>query len=324
MTILRTTDPLKVGIIAVVLAALAVVFVFRAGALGFGDKVCVAHFEHTAGLRVGEDVTVAGARVGEVRSISLGASDVIVEFTVEDHIRLGARTSAEIEVATLLGTHLIAVTPAGGGELAEDTIALSATSVPYNLQDIVDRGSASLDDLDPELLSNTLDEVGRTMASSQPDLAAALDGVSAVSEVVVTRADQADSLVRAATDVTSRLNANSTQIVSLMKQASVVMTELRSRRDAIRTLLTDAQRLTTTLKRVVSKNEKDLDIALEKLTVVVKGLRTQEKELSAALDVLGPSARYVANATGNGPWVDIRPDDRALPDGVTCHLKGLC
>lgn len=324
MTPLRTMDPLKVGLVAVVLAALVVVFVFRAGALGFGERVCVAHFEHTAGLRVGEDVTVAGARVGQVRSISLGARDVIVEFTVEDHIRLGVRTSAEIEVATLLGTHLLAVTPAGGGELADDTIVLSATSVPYNLQDIVDRGSASLDELDPELLSNTLDEVGRTMASSQPDLAAALDGVSAVSEVVVTRADQADALVRAATDVTRRLNANSTEIVSLMKQSNAVMTELQSRREAIRLLLADAQRLTTTLKRVVSANQQDLDLALKKLAVVIKGLRAQEKELSAALDVLGPSARYLANATGNGPWVDIRPDDRALPDGLTCQLKGLC
>ncbi|MFE6648669.1 MCE family protein [Nocardioides sp. NPDC057772] len=324
MTPLRTMDPLKVGIVAVVLAALAVVFVFRAGALGFGERVCVAHFEHTAGLRVGEDVTVAGARVGEVRSISLGAHDVIVEFTIEDHIRLGARTSAEIEVATLLGTHLLAVAPAGGGELAEDTIPLSATSVPYNLQDIVDRGSASLDELDPELLSNTLDEVGRTMASSQPDLAAALDGVSAVSEVVLTRADQADALVRAAGDVTRRLNANSTEIVSLMKQSNAVMTELQSRREAIRRLLADAQRLTTTLQRVVAENQRDLDVALTKLAEVIKGLRAQEKELSAALDVLGPSARYLANATGNGPWVDIRPDDRALPDGLTCRLKGLC
>ncbi len=207
MTPLRTMDPLKVGIVAVVLAALAIVFVFRAGALGFGDRACVAHFEHTAGLRVGEDVTVAGARVGEVRSISLGAHDVIVEFTVEDHIRLGAHTRAEIEVATLLGTHLLAVTPAGGGELADDTIALSATRVPYNLQDIVDRGSASLDQLDPELLSGTLDEVGRTMASSQPDLAAALVAISAVSEVVRSRADQAQALVRAATEVTSPTRA---------------------------------------------------------------------------------------------------------------------
>ncbi|NGN94233.1 MCE family protein [Nocardioides sp. KC13] len=324
MTPLRTMDPLKIGIVAVVLAALAVVFVFRAGALGFGERVCVAHFEHTAGLRVGEDVTVAGARVGEVRSISLGAHDVIVEFTVEDHIRLGARTRAEIEVATLLGTHLLAVAPAGGGELADDTIPLSATSVPYNLQDIVDRGSASLDELDPELLSDTLDEVGRTMASAQPDLAAALDGVSAVSEVVLTRADQADALVRAAGDVTRRLNANSTEIVSLMKQSNAVMSELQSRREAIRRLLADAQRLTTTLQRVVSENQRDLDVALTKLAAVIKGLRAQEKELSAALDVLGPSARYLANATGNGPWIDIRPDDRALPDGLTCELKGLC
>ncbi len=102
------------------------------------------------------------------------------------------------------------------------------------------------------------------------------------------------------------------------------MTEVQSRREAIRRLLADAQRLTTTLKRVVADNQRDLDVALTKLTVVVKGLRAQEKELDAALDVLGPSARYLANATGNGPWIDIRPDDRALPDGLTCRLKGLC
>lgn len=324
MTPLRTAPPRTVGILAIAAVLVLGAVVFRAGDLNFGNRIYRAHFAHTAGLHVGEDVTVAGARVGEVKSIDLGPKDVVVTFTVGDGIRLGADTRADIEVATLLGTHLLALTPKGSGDLADDTIPISATSVPYNLQDIIDRGSASLDELDPQLLSRTLNQVGLTLQRSKPDLAAALDGVAAVSQVVLTRADQADELLRSATSVARRLNANSTEIVDLMRQTNLVLAEIQARRDAIRTLLGDTSRLARTLRRVVTSNDQDVTTALTKLRVVTKALRSQDKQLSEALRVLGPSARYLANGTGNGPWVDARPDGNAMPDGLVCQARGTC
>ncbi len=40
---------------------------------------------------------------------------------------------------------------------------------------------------------------------------------------------------------------------------------------------------------------------------------------------MAPAVRYVANATGNGPWADLFVDTPALPaDDFSCRLRGDC
>ena len=323
MSALRNRDPRLIGIIALTAGALVVGLVVTVSRLALGHATYKAHFEQTAGLRVGEDVMVAGVAVGEIRSIELGKTDVLVTFTVEDGIRLGSKTTAEIKVATLLGTHYLSVQPSGTDKLASDTIPRDATKVPYSLQDVIDRGSESLDELDPVLLSRTLNQAGKTLDASRGDVRPALEGITRVSDLIVQRSDQAGELLDAASTVASQLNANSGQILQLMRNATLVLNEVQSRRSALRQLLADAQRIAAVLKRTVRDNDDDLRVALVKLEVVTKALLSQDKQLSEALRVLGPSARYLANATGNGPWVDARPGS-PLPDGAICQSNGTC
>jgi phospholipid/cholesterol/gamma-HCH transport system substrate-binding protein len=40
---------------------------------------------------------------------------------------------------------------------------------------------------------------------------------------------------------------------------------------------------------------------------------------------MAPAVRYVANATGNGPYVDLYGDDPAIPaDDSLCKAKVIC
>ena len=148
MTAIANRDPYKIGLVAVAGGAVIAVLVTLVSTISFGTEKYVAHIAHTAGLRPGEDVQLAGVKVGQVKSIKLGAKDVEVTFEMSDDIRLGRQTEAEVKVATLLGTHYLAVDPQGSGALPGEPIPLAQTSVPYNLQDIIDRGTDALEKLD--------------------------------------------------------------------------------------------------------------------------------------------------------------------------------
>ena len=65
---------------------------------------------------------------------------------LDSDVDLGSRTEATVKVATLLGTHYLEVDPSGTGALADGTIPLERTSVPYNLQDVMESGARALDE----------------------------------------------------------------------------------------------------------------------------------------------------------------------------------
>src|SRR5699024_5130013 len=95
-----------------------------------GGTVYVAD---AAGLNTGDQVQVAGMQVGTVRKIELDGDQVRVRFDIDTDVELGADTSAQIKTDSILGRRALGVFSDGRGELADRTIPIDRTSVPYSL-----------------------------------------------------------------------------------------------------------------------------------------------------------------------------------------------
>ncbi len=309
-------NPYRLGLAAILALALLCAMVVVLSLVSFGTKTYTAELEHTAGLRPGEDVQVAGVSSGEVKSVRLDGKQVLVEFTLDKEIELGKDTVAAVRVATLLGTHYLKIDPRGSGELSDDTVPLAQTSVPYNLQDVLEVGAQKVGELDPKLLAKALSTLATTVEAGGKQLGPALDGITRVSEVIATRINQADDLLEAARTVADQLSESTADIVGLMKQAQLVLDEITRRRDALHELLVDANALLTALNAITATADKHVGVALKDLDVTLDLLRGQKKQLKEVFDVLAPTMKYVANVGGNGPWLDIYAPG-IVPDAAT-------
>ncbi len=149
-------DPFRIGLLAVAATVLLGLLVTVISTVSFGTKGYTARLEHTGGIRVGESVQVAGVDSGKVTGIEIDGTSVLVSFNLDRGIHLGSDSTAEVKVATLLGTHMLAIDPRGSGDLDDDLIPLAQTQVPYNLQDVIDKGTGALDELDSKLLGQAL------------------------------------------------------------------------------------------------------------------------------------------------------------------------
>lgn len=316
---LSSRDPFRVGVVALSLALVAGLGVLVLGLRDLGAREYTAVLAQTAGLRPGEDVSVHGVPSGKVRSTELVGDTVHVRFTLDDGVALGSATTAEVKVATLLGTHYLAVEPRGAGALADDTIPLARTSVPFNLQDVLEKGTAAVEELDPVVLARALTEVSRTLGASGDQVGPALTGIARLSEVVSARNDQTTRLLRAGRRVTEQLSASSGDLVGLMKQADLVIAEITRRRAAIHTLLTETTRLSDNLASIMADTRADLGPAFRKLNAVLATLRQQDATLKRLLHTAAPAVRYVANATGDGPWTELWLPAPGLPPNDVCQ-----
>lgn len=320
---LESRDPFKLGALTLAIGVLLAVGVVVLSQLSFGKSTYTALFEQSAGLKPSEDVQISGVLVGQVKSVVLDGARVEVTFTVNDNVRLGSQTTAAIKVATLLGTHLLMITPKGSGLLPNNQIPESQTTVPFNLQDVLNEGTRALQQIDAKQLAKLLDTMSSQLSPSIQDLGPALQGVVRLSTVVANRSGQIGDLLKAARSVTSQLSSSSGDLVALMQQADLVIQEVTSRREAIHLLLVETTKLAGNVNGVIAGTRADTGPALTALNGTLAALRAQDATLRHVLDVMGPTSRYLANAAGDGPWINVYSNGSLLPpnDGLGCSAQ---
>jgi phospholipid/cholesterol/gamma-HCH transport system substrate-binding protein len=138
-----------VGAVGVALTGALVAIALNYNSLPFVNpqKEYSAYFTEAGGIAPGSAVQVSGFEVGTVSSIKLDGSLVLVEFDVDDDVRLGDRTEAAVKTKSLLGTRTLEVIPRGDRELA-GPIPAERTTPPYQLTDALGDLATTIDQLD--------------------------------------------------------------------------------------------------------------------------------------------------------------------------------
>jgi len=279
----------------------------------------VAELRHTGGLLVGEEVQIAGIGVGEVRGIALDGQRVRVDFTVDKDAQLGRSTTATVKIGTLLGNHYLEIAPAGGGSLPGDTIDLNHTSVSYNLQDVIEGSTNTLERLNGKTVAKSLTVIADALDYSPEEGRAAIDGIARLSKVAAAQSDKLHALLSSSADVSDLLASNSEDLIELMRRSTVVLDELTKRRKVIHAMLKDSRELARQVSGVLRDNAAELDPMMRDFTSATHNLRVHERELSDGIDAIATLAHYLANASGSGKYLDLHVAS-GLPDSFTCGL----
>lgn len=288
------------------LLVMAVVFLltFNAASLPVigGGQTYRANFTEAGGLKQGNEVRVAGVKVGEVTDISLDGSTVVVTFRAKD-VKLGDETTAAVKVKTLLGQKFLSLDPLGRGELTS-AIPTSRTTTPYDVNEAFSDLSTTIDDIDTPKLEQSLTTLADTFRDTPESVRNLVSGLTDLSRTFSTRDAELGRLLEATTQVTGTLKNRNDEIASIITDGSTLLGELQKRREAIRQMLEGTARLGTQITGLVKDNEARLRPALAQLDQVSQILQRNQAQLDATLAKLGPYYRTLASATGNGRWID--------------------
>ncbi|GAA5144539.1 MCE family protein [Nocardioides marinquilinus] len=309
----RERNPVIIGAISIVVLAMLLLAAFRAQDLpliGGGDTY-YAQFEESAGLEAGDEVRIAGVRVGKVEEVALDEDRVQVTFRIEDDADFGPQTGAAIKVKTVLGSMYLELQPAGRGQLEEgETIPVERTTEPYNVVDAFEGLAETIgngqteEGIDTDQLAQSLSVLADLTRNTPEEFRGALDGLARLSTNLAARDDQINSLLVNLKRVSTVLDARDEDIVKLMRDADVLFEALLDRRAQISALLDATSELSTELTTLVRQSRDDLKPALEQLDRVLQVLNKNEDNLDNSLRLMAPFYRVFANTLGNGPWFD--------------------
>ncbi|WP_229051904.1 MCE family protein [Aeromicrobium sp. Leaf350] len=296
-----------IGIVGFAVIALMLIGAFRADRLpiiGGGDTY-KAEFSEIGGLRPGDEVRIAGVRVGKVDDIELAGDKVVVSFRITGGSSFGPDTGAAIRIRTLLGASYLALTPEGKGDMKENaTIPLSRTKAPYDVVQAFSDLATTTGAIDTEQLATALTTVGDIAAGSVTEFGDAIVGLSDLSANLAARDQQINDLLTGLDTVSGTLASRNAEIDQLFTDASTLFDAVVQRRDAIHTLLVSTQEISTELTALVDSTRADLKPALDQLQSVTDTLVRNEASLDELLRVSPTFLRLFSEALGTGPWFD--------------------
>jgi phospholipid/cholesterol/gamma-HCH transport system substrate-binding protein len=294
-----------------------------------GGTVNEAVFAESGGLRPGDEVRVAGVRVGEVTAVEIDGEQVRVEFRTED-VFLTDRTTAAVKVKTMLGQKFLSLDPLGSGEL-QGAIPLDRTTTPYDVNAAFSDLATNAQAIDTEQMETSMRALAEAFEDTPDSVRTMVSGLTDLSRTISSRDEDLERLMGATEDVTGTLAERRDEIALLITDGSDLLGELQKRREAVRTMLTGTAELGEQLRGLVEDNDRSLAPALAKLDRVTAILNRNQENLDQAARMLGPYYRVLVSATGNGPWAEAYLcglfDDAGLPvlenDAVrNCHPGG--
>jgi phospholipid/cholesterol/gamma-HCH transport system substrate-binding protein len=299
-------NPIPIAVVGLMVIAMILILAARWQQLPFIDdsKTYRAEFTDASGLVSGEEVRIAGVKVGTVEDIELDGNKVVVEFTVSG-VELGNRSEAGIEIKTILGQHFLSVTPAGDKPLRENSvIPLERTATPLNIVPAFNRLAEQTAETDTERIAEAFDALAATLETTAPEMQGALTGLSELSRTVTSRDDEIAELFRRTESVTGVVASRDKELAELLVASDQVLGMLNDRKHTISAVIRGTRALAKELEGLVNDNAKALRPALRDLESVLRVLRQNKKNIETSLTYAAPYAREFTNVGGTGEWFD--------------------
>ncbi|CAM5524701.1 MCE family protein [Streptomyces aurantiogriseus] len=303
----RDRNPVVIGAVGLTTLALLTVAAFNADSLPLigGGETYRAAFSEAGGLKPGDEVRIAGVKVGKVEEVDLDGDHVEVTFKVKGGPGFGTETGASIRVKTILGAKYLALHPKGPGRLKPGSeIPLRRTVSAYDVVQAFSDLTTTTEEVDTQQLAKALDTISTTFQDSPAEVRASIKGLSSISRTVASRDKALRELLDHANGVTGVLADHTEDFSALVEDGDKLFKEISERRSAIHKLLKSSAALGIQLSGLVEDNRKEIGPALKGLNTFVGMLERNQESLDRSVKLLAPYVRVFTNTLGNGRWFD--------------------
>jgi phospholipid/cholesterol/gamma-HCH transport system substrate-binding protein len=322
----RDRNPYAVGIISLLAIGVITGLAFMVGLLHLLEHTyeMEATFTQASGLRSGDDVKVAGVKVGRVTGVSADREEglVHVRWVINDGVDIRDGAKADIALETLLGSKYIRITDAAEGEhlfheLARDErvipheecsgdgLCVERTTTPEDLFDITRETTERINATDNERLNQLIQQLAGITEGKHATVTDLINGIRDVSTAISERDGKLASLLDHADEVSANLAEKDQQLVQLIDASKTLLDFLVARRAELATALGEGSQAVVALSRLIEANQTSLDAILDDLAPTLELVQSHLPELNRSLAIAGPAFYGQSLAGTHGPWQDI-------------------
>ncbi|MCM6772543.1 MlaD family protein [Nocardia sp. CDC159] len=289
---------LRWGIAALVIAIVALIGLASVRWVAVGEDTYAAEFRNSGGLRAGDEVRIAGVRVGRVRAVELDDDHVRVDFAVTSGTPVGDRSSAGVRLLTPTGGHYLALAPSGGKPLGRQPIPRERTTTPYELTDVVQQATAPLRQTDGQTLRATMAELDRALADRPDAVRGILGDLHRLIGVVAAQADRLDRAVTVSDEYVAATAADRAVLADFVRRLGAISAELAAGKSEVIRAFQLLRRLIEVTHRPIMAYADQVEPLITQLEQLLAKVADAPQRLDAAIAGIDEFVRKVGPLVG--------------------------
>ncbi len=268
---------------------------------GAGHYKVTVQLPETGGLYPRSNVTYRGTQVGRVESVNLDDhGGVNAVLSLKSDIKIPSDLEAQVHSQTAIGELFVELLPRadGGPYLSDgDVIASDRTTVPPDVNSLLDATNRGLDAIPRDNLRTAVDEAYQAVGGLGPDLSRLVKGSTALAidaranlDPITTLIDQSKPVLDTQTDTSGSIKAWASHLASITGS-------LQSHDDAVRGLLAQGPGAADEVRALFDRLQPTLPVVLANLVNINQVAIAYQPALEQLL-VLLPQGTATSQAVG--------------------------
>lgn len=238
---------------------------------GVGHYVVALELPRTGGLYETSNVTYRGSKVGRVQAVRLTNSGVVAELALRSGIDIPNDLKAEVHSQSAIGEQYVELLPrsATAPPLKDgDVIALKDSSVPQDINTVLDAVKTGLQAIPRENLKTVIDESYTAVGGLGPELSRIVDGATKLSLDARDNLDPLLALIDNAKPVMESQIRTSEAITAWASQVATVTRQLKDHDAAVAGVIDKGGPALDEARQLVSRLQPTLPILMANLVSV--------------------------------------------------------
>ncbi|EON24154.1 virulence factor Mce family protein [Nocardioides sp. CF8] len=270
-----------------------------------------ALFTDATRLVPGDEVRVAGVRVGRVESLTLTEDQLaLVEFTVRRSLKLPAATSARIRYRDLVGSRYVSLSEDSSGSASGvlrpgATIPLARTTPALDLTVLLDGFQPLFELLDPKAVNQLAAQVVRTMQGEGGTLASLLSNTAGLTDALASKDEVIGRVVANLNAVMKTVGERDTQLKELIDQLARLSSGLAADSEAIGSAVTGINALSTSTAGLLERARPPLTRDVASLRVAAEEFAKTRGQLQELVDRLPIKLNAFTRAGSYGSYLNF-------------------
>jgi phospholipid/cholesterol/gamma-HCH transport system substrate-binding protein len=286
-----SVDLVKLLVFVVVTSLATTVLVVTIGNIGFGSsREYRAEFTDATGVNKGDDIRVAGVRVGTVSEVEIvDRTRALVTFSVDEETSVNGGTNAAIRYRNLVGQRYISLTQEVGDTRrlpAGSTIPVSRTHPALDLTVLFNGFKPLFQALSPEDVNQLSYELVQVFQGEGGTLEGLLAHTASVTSTLADRDEVIGDLIDNLSLVLDHVADRDQQLTRLIDSFRTLVGGLKKDRNAILDSLEDVSALSVETASLIDGIREPFVKDIKELRAVAGNIDKNKAELDRALQVL--------------------------------------
>ena len=279
-----------------------------------------AVFRDVTGLSVGDDVDIAGVRVGDVTSISVyGRDEAAVGFAVQAGRTLPASVTATIKYLNLVGQRYVELGqgtgPVGRTLPQGGTIPVTQTTPALDLTELFNGFQPLFQALSPGDVNQLSSEIIQVFQGESPNVTTLVASVGSLTTALSTRDQVIGAVIDNLNRVLHTIGTRSGELSNLVTTLQELVSGLAADRQPIGSAISAIASLSTATAGLLQVARPPLRTDIAQLGRVAGTLASNTPTVNSFLQTLPVKMSEIARLASYGSWLNFFMCD-ALVSGV--------